>query len=217
MIAVEIGIYTHRWSELQVRAIESIARHTKRHQYSILVTQREGNCHQNMNRLWRRFSAPFAIMMDEDVEVLQDGWLDGLLAALESDAEVGVMGCTAIWQRVLGLPDPGLPELSYEPWIPAHVMAFKRDRVPFLHFDEAIPGQMGMTEVDACLQLARRGLRAAKNGNVVVYHPARDDDETRRVEQRPLVSQQKEWFPDQVRYMREKWGAHFERTVLGAG
>jgi len=64
-MTVEIGSYTRRGSALHV-----IARHTKRHQYSIKVTQRER-------------------------------------------------------------PDAKLPELSYEPFGPAYVMAFKCDSLPF--------------------------------------------------------------------------------------
>lgn len=215
MTEVEIGIYTHRWSELQVQAIESIAAHTKRHQYSIVVCQTPGNCHQNLNRLWSRFSAPYVVVIDEDVEVLQDGWLDGLLRALDADPELGLVSCNPLAQRPLSIAEPDRVRLTYMTWVPAHVMAFKRERVPFLQFDEAIPGQMGMTDVDACLQLRNNGLRVAVNTEVVVYHPVRDDDETRLREQRPSTGQQRRWFPAQVEYMRGKWGGLFESVMNG--
>lgn len=213
MTEVEIGIYTHRWSELQVRALESIARHTKQHQYSVLVTQVDGNCHQNMNRLWRRFSAPYVIMLDEDVEILQDGWLAGLLAALEADPELGVVGCTSMGERPESVPNPARIRVDYTWWIPAYVMAFKRERVPFLQFDEGIPGRCGMTDVDACLQIQSHGLKVGLNSEVVVYHPSREDDATRVREARPLVAEQQAWFSQQTAYMKNKWGRLFERAV----
>lgn len=221
MTEVEIAIYTHRWSQLQVSAIEGIARHTKTRQYSIVVTQKPGNCHQNMNRVWRRCSAPYVVLMDEDAWVLQDGWLDALIANLDDDPELGVVGCREIKDPALALtlphPEPKPVKPIEKLWIPAYVMAFKRERVaPFLRFDEAIPGDMGMTDTDACLQIRLDGrLKVGQNPEVVVYHPARDDDETRIREQRPFTSQQKLWFVDQVAYMRQKWGAEYERLLRG--
>ena len=212
---VQIGIYTHRWSHLQVRAVEAIARHTKTEQYSILVTQSAGTCHENMNRLWRRFSAPYVVLMDEDVVVLQDNWLKGLIGALEADGELGVVGCSEDKRPPTAVREPESIKLSYRTWIPAYVMAFKRERVPFLCFDEAIPGRMGMTDVDACLQLLDHGLRVGTIPEIVVYHPNRDDDASRLEEARPRVGEQRAWYPEQVAYMRAKWGDLFART-LGA-
>ena len=220
MTEVEIGIYTHRWSEWQVRCIESIARHTKSHQYSILMTQKTGNCHQNMNRLWRRFTAPYVIMLDEDVTILQDGWLESLIKGLESNDKIGVLGAMDIKFGLDiegGIPEPSSPHYSskstinFKRWIPAYLMAFKLSRVPFLRFDEAIPGDMGMTDVDACCQIDTNGLLVAVNSEVLVYHPARDDDETRKKEQRPSRGWQELWYPAQVAYMQQKWGDLFER------
>lgn len=208
MTDVEIGIYTHRWSELQVRAIESIARRTRHHQYSILVTQQPGNCHENMNRIWRRFSARYVVLMDEDVVVLQDGWLDSLIGALRADASVGVVGCNEVKLRPQSVSEPTHATVSYPGWIPAYVMAFERERVPFLAFDENIPGQIGMTDLDACLQIRDRGLQVALHPEVVVYHPIRDDAETR-----PRQEKLKQWHPEQIAYMRMKWGSLFERML----
>jgi len=213
MTEVEIGIYTHRWSELQVRAIESIARHTKTHQYSILVTQQPGNCHENMNRLWRRFSARYVVLMDEDVVVLQDGWLDGLIGALRADSNLGVVGCNEVKSVPPSVSEPRQATLMYPSWIAAYVMAFERERVPFLVFDEGIPGQMGMTDLDACLQIRDHGLQVGMHPEVIVYHPIRDDDDVRRREQRPTLDKLREWCPEQVAYMRMKWGGFFERMT----
>lgn len=216
---VELGTYTHRWSPLQVSLMESVAKHTKKRQYSFLVTQRPGNCHQSMNRLWRRFSAPYVVMMDEDVQILQDGWLDSLIEALDKTPDLGVVGCYELKTPAqLQAHEPREPKgfkLDYREWIPAYVMAFKLDRVkPFLHFDEAIPGQMGMTDLDACMQITHNHLRVAFNSEVIVYHPMRDDNETRTREERPFTSQQEAWYRDQCEYMGRKWGEAFWR-ILG--
>lgn len=209
---VELATYTHRWSELQVRLMTSVAKHTKTHQYSFLVTQKPGNCHQNMNRIWRRLTAAYVVLMDEDVVILQDGWLASLIESLESDEKIGVVGCAEVKTLPAIVPEPGKVTLDFQMWIPAYVMAFKRERVPFLRFDEAIPGQMGMTDLDACLQIVDKGLKVAVNPQVVVFHPNRDDDAIRVREQRPLIRQQEDWFRLQSAYMNEKWGDLWKRV-----
>ncbi len=178
----------------------------------MLVQQTAGTCAQNLNRLWRRFSAPFVVLLDEDVSILQDGWLEALLEVLESRDDIGVVGCESVGEEHLAyVAEPVRPALvGVHPWVPAYVMAFQRDRVPFLQFDEAIPGDMGMTDVDACLQVRSRGLFVCSRSDVVVWHPCRDADETRKLEERPTVSQQQSWYPNQIAYMRSKWGRVFE-------
>jgi len=219
MTEVEICIYTHRWSDLQLKAMASIALHTKERQYSVIVTQKPGTCHQNMNRVWRRTSAPYVVLMDEDVCVLQDGWLERLIDNLDEDPLLGVVGCREVKDlkdALEKMPEPQRSMPKPKHWIPAYVMAFKRERVaPFLWFDEAIPGDMGMTDLDACIQIVDHDLKVAQNQEVVVYHPMRDDDETRIRERRPLTRQQEVWHREQLAYMRQKWGPKFERLLWG--
>lgn len=222
---VDLGTYCHRWSPLQVRLMNSVALHTKTHQYAFHVVQRHGNCHQNFDRLWRRMTAPYVVIMDEDVEILQDGWLDALIRSLDENPKLGVVGAKDLKVRPTFAPSeptlasPGevtwiTPPLLRVNWIPAFLMAFKRERVaPFLKADLAIPGQMGMTDLDLCLQIQDKGLEVAINQQVVVYHPSRDDDAIRVSEQRPLISQQEAWFPQQVAYMRQKWGDLWDRLI----
>ena len=212
---VDCGLYCHRWSNWQVKLINSIAQHTKSHQYAIHVVQKRGNCHVNMGRLLRRFTAPYCVIMDEDALVLQDRWLDGLIWALEKDQTLGLVGCKDVKheEEILRVQEPGQFTIRDTPWIPGFLMAFKRERVEFLRPDEAIPGDMGMTDVDLCAQVRSQGLRVAVVPEIIVYHPARDDDETRRIEERPTLARQEEWFPLQQAYMREKWGDLFRRMT----
>lgn len=208
---VDIGVYMHRWSELQVNCIRSIAEHT-RSSYNLIVVCEPGSCHRNMNRVLERSTADFMILMDEDVEIYQANWLDILLADLEPK-DVGVVGTFVGRSRdAMAAWSPDHPvEGTWpqeRPWIPAHVMAFPMHRVrDFLRFDECIPWVMGMTDVDACLQIRHHNLRVFTDRRVVVYHPTRDDDETRNVEERPKVSEQQKWFPEQLAYMQKKWGS----------
>lgn len=215
--SVDILNYQHRWSNWQVRLLTSIAKHTKDIQYSIHVVQKEGSCHKNINRALRRVTAPYFVIMDEDAEVLQDGWLAGLCQALESDEKLGVVGARDVKTEIERdrVEEPSGVVLERVSWIPGFCMAFKRDRVmEFLRADEAIPGDMGMTDLDLCAQIQSQGLRVARNREVVVYHPARDDDETRAIERRPTLAKQEEWFPLQTAYMQEKWGDLF-RSMVG--
>lgn len=220
MTDVSLVVYQHRWSELQVRCLTSIARHTKRLQYDVIVVQKEGNCAKNMNRGWGRAKAPYVVMLDEDVVILQDEWLETLIDVLRNDPKAGVIGCkeTKLLEEadLLEAENTVQPTLLAEvrSWLPAYVTCYARERVgEFLEFDEAIPGQMGMSDLDACLQITAKGLKCLYHPGVTVYHPARDDDETRLREQRPLTRQQQEWFPEQVSYMNVKWGEHFRRST----
>jgi GT2 family glycosyltransferase len=182
-----------------------------------VVVQKAGTAHQNLNRVRERLRAPYTCILDEDVEILQDGWIERLIADLEANPAVGLVGCAEIKEESAKisiprlLPDVGpLRRLS---WIPAYCMVFPRTILEKVTFDESIPGDCGMTDVDACLQVDALGYEIAKDPEVVVYHPPRDDDETRSKEQRPTLAQQRAWFPGQVDYMIRKWGHRYTRAV----
>lgn len=215
MTEVEIVIYTHRWSALQVEAITSIALRTMSNiKYSIIVQQEPVSAHENMARAWKRVSAPYVVYLDEDVQVLQPRWLESLVKVLKERKDIGVLG-TEQTRSNLDL----VPQLSddlyvkKEKWIPGHVMAFDRTKVPDLAFDTNIPGRCGMTDLDACLQVRKAGYLVSVLPQVVVYHPMRDDDRTRKIEGRPLISEMKSWYLDQHIYMLSKWGDFYRDAI----
>lgn len=208
---IDIGVYCHRFSDFQVDCISSVAQHTKQ-SYNLIVVCEPGSCHKNMNRVLDRSMGDYLILMDEDVQIEQDNWLDLLTGDLESVKDAGVVGtfvarsqaALQAWSPEMATPGTWPEERT---WIPAHVMCFDMRRVrEFLRFDECIPWIMGMTDVDACLQIRHIGLRVMIDRRVVVYHPTRDDEETRAKEQRPTIAEQQKYFPDQFQYMSNKWG-----------
>jgi len=205
-----VCIWTHRWSPLIERCAAGVARHT-RGDYDLIVVCREGTCHQNMNRALARSRSRYTVFLDDDVEILTDGWLEHLLADLAAEETLGVVGC-------LEVKDPFAKALYREQperftrdcvervtWIPAYVMCFDRGRFPCLRFDERIPGAKGMTDVDACLQLRRHGLGVALDRRVVVYHPHKTP-EMRHSDGVPTEEEERAWFEKQREYMAEKWG-----------
>lgn len=207
---VDIGIYSHRLSYLAEMCARSIVRHTNQ-SYNLIIVCEPGSCHQNMNRVLDRSTQDILILMDEDVQILQDNWLD-LLVSEVSKPKIGVVGTFVArnadarnsWMEHPENPGDWPRERE---WIPAHVMCFDMRKCrDFLRFDESIPWIMGMTDVDACVQLKSNGLKRMVDGRVVVYHPTRDRDEDRRREKRPTIKEQEEHYLSQVNYMMDKWG-----------
>lgn len=211
----DLAIYTHRWSGWQVRCAESIFDHTKR-SFNLILVCEPGSCHQNMNRALRRSTSRYLCLIDEDVCIHQDHWLDVLLDTLATKPKAAVVGCPDVKEfddlghaLLMAQPDASIEEVR---WLPAHVLMFDREKIPDLCFDEAIPGQMCMTDLDACLQATSRGLKVYRDNRTVVYHPMRNDPETRRAEQRPTCEEQERWFPEQLVYMEKKWGELFRQS-----
>ncbi|MFH0962963.1 MAG: glycosyltransferase [Planctomycetota bacterium] len=205
----DIAVWTHRWSPLLVRCVESVARRT-RGSYNLIVVCEPGNCHRNMNRVLARSRSRYLVFLDEDVEILDDSWLDRLLEDLRDHDGLGVVGCREIkdpFARALYLDRPDLvlaappAPLDFVSWIPAYCMCLDRGRFPTLSFDERIPGDKGMTDVDACLQLRSHGLSVARDNRFAVYHPAKSASERMRCAAREF-----EWFRAQRDYMTSKWG-----------
>ena len=206
----EVAIWTHRWSPFIGKCAASVARHT-RGSYSLLVVCEPGTCHENMNRVLARSRSRYVVFLDEDVEILTHGWLDRLVRDLAQDERLGAVGCAEVkdgFARALYLngarrAQGGLVERT---WIPAYVMAFDRVRYPLLRFDERIPGDKGMTDVDACLQLRRHGFKVACDRRVVVYHPHKTPAQ-RGKDGVPTQEDELAWFSAQRAYMTEKWGS----------
>ena len=217
----DIVIWTHRWSPFIEKCAASVAKRT-RGSYSILVVCEPGSCHENMNRALARTRSRYVVLLDEDVEVLTDGWLDILLGDLRSDETLGVVGAAevkdmfgrAMYQNGSNRSIDG-PQART--WIPAYVMAFDRQRCPTLVFDERIPGLKGMTDVDACLQIRRHGLTVATDPRVMVYHPHKTPAQ-RGHDGCPTQADELAWYEKQRAYMADKWGETYtgDRTLCPA-
>ena len=213
MNGIDIAIWTHRWSDWLPKCAQSVAQHT-RQSYNLIVVCEPGNCHENMNRVLARSHGRYLVFLDEDVEILDDDWLSLLVSDLVAYSDLGVVGCREAkdeFQRAFYRQDraKALSEfptgLSFTTWIPAFVMVFDRQRYPTLHFDENIPGDKGMTDVDACLQLRQHGLRVAVDNRLAVYHPSRLEADRGR-NGVPKKEDELAWFEKQRDYMAAKWG-----------
>lgn len=212
----DIAIWTHRWTPLLPRCAESVVAHA-RGNYNLVIVCEPGTCHQNMNRVLLRSRSRYTVFLDEDVEILDNGWLDVLLSDLHDAPDLGVVGCREIkdeFERALyghtrnvflaTLKEP----VAFVTWVPAYVMVFDRSRCASLSFDEAIPGAKGMTDVDACLQIRKHGLRVGIDNRVCVYHPHKRPQD-RGVNGVPTKAEELAWFEKQRAYMTEKWGAMY--------
>jgi hypothetical protein len=207
-----IAVWTFRYSDLQVRCIESVARHTFG-SYNLMLVCEPGNCHVNMQRVLDRNTSRYLCFLDEDVEILQPGWLDVLIADLEDYPDVGVVGCREFKDKKdrdelvqLGGPIAMTLEnpLNFRTWIAAYVMVFDMERCAGIEVDQNIPGHKGMTDVDLCFQVRAKDLKVARDERIVVYHPFKNRAEQARYDL-PDEEVVLGWFPAQREYMKKKW------------
>lgn len=208
MVDLTVSTYCHRWSHWQVRAAESVARHT-RHSYRWLQICEPGSAHVNLNRVFERCTSRYLVILDEDAALTQDSWLDSFLDTIKRD-DVGMVGCFA--KRTTYQQPPDL-KTHVVPWTPGYFMGFDLRRTPHIRADESIPGANGMTDVDLAMQLRQMDLLTVQDNRISVYHPQRDEDEIRKIEERPTMKLQAIWYQDQVSYMRQKWGDGFDQFV----
>jgi len=215
VIDLEIAIYCHRFSHWQVSAAESVARYTRRSHRLIQITEK-GSAHVNLNRVLEAAQARYLVILDEDSALTQDDWADSFLETV-GRPEVGLVGA---FQKRSYYQEPPDQNLHIVPWTPGYFMGFDREKIPHCRFDESIPGLNGMTDVDFCLQVRQFDpLQIVQDYRIGIYHPQRDEDEIRAVEERPTVKQQAAWYHDQMEYMRHKWGPGFDdyvRSYFGA-
>ncbi len=203
-----IAIYAHRFSDLQVRAIESIARNTEQ-SYNLLIVCEPGTAHENMNRVFDRCSTRYLIFADEDIEILQRNWLDLMLETLTEHDDVGIVGV-----REIKRPEQRAGFINYEwhggnhldvaSWVPAYLMGFDMERCGDIRADEKIPGLFQMTDVDLCYSVRSRGLKVVVDNRIIVYHPLKMPEEIVKYRS-PSIEEMKSWYEPQRQYMISKW------------
>jgi hypothetical protein len=214
VIDLDVATYSHRHSHWQIQAAESVARYTKQ-SYRFIQICEPGSAHVNLNRVLEQSTAPYLVILDEDASLVSEIWLSCFLQTI-ARPDVGLVGA---FQKRSTYQEPPDLETHVVPWTPGYFMGIDRQKFPELRFDEAIPGANGMTDVDFCLQIRERELQIVQDYRIQVYHPQRDEDEIRAVEERPTIKQQAIWYHDQMEYMRHKWGVWFDdyvRSYFGA-
>lgn len=205
---------------------ESVVSHTgiisdKTVEYEFHRMIHPANAHVNMNLAYRTGSARYVCLLDEDVQILTQDWIYHLLRDIASDESIGVVGSAEvkdpIGKQAYLLQTDGeyrSRRISVEPWIPAFVMLFDRERTPWLEFDEDLPGRKGMTDVDACLQLNAHGLCCVRDSGVMVYHPHKGDEASRIRDKTTTKAEEMECFEAQRQYMLRKWGEAYRDAVV---
>lgn len=191
-----------------MRCAESVARHT-RASYRFIQVCEPGSAHANLNRIFERSTSRYLVILDEDASLTHDSWLDSFLETIKRD-DVGMVGGFA--KRTTYQQPPDLKS-HVVPWTPGYFMGFDRQRTPHIRADESIPGANGMTDVDLCLQLRQMELLTVQDNRIQVLHPQRDEDEIRKIEERPTMKQQALWYHEQIDYMRQKWGPDIDRFL----
>lgn len=206
----EFVVFSHRPHPEQARLAEALVR-TTAHTVRLTVLREPGTAHQNMNRaLDIAGRTRYVFLMDEDAIPLQPGWVPAMLSTI-GRGDAGLVGCRdartpeEVTEAVKVGVQPGPVEAVQ--WLPGYVMLVDRQRTAGLRIDEAIPGRLGMSDKDFCLQIRARGLRIYKHLGVVVEHLDKPpDDVIRKARDVSLFSENLANFELQVAYMNQKYG-----------
>jgi GT2 family glycosyltransferase len=184
-----------------------------------------------LNLAIARSTSRFMIIMDDDVEILTDGWLRVLTEILRTHDRLGEVTPLEIKTKVdradffeLGherywytyFPGGNPPRIMETNWNAGYIMAIDREKVT-VYADEQIPGTVGMADVDISLQVRDAGFDTAMTSEFTVYHPWKHPDgikcdgspREREYREKYQIYQEEELpelFQQQCDYMRQKWG-----------
>ncbi len=219
MTDVTIGIFMRRVGPDHAMQMASLAERTKR-SFVLQYIYEEGTAHANINKVIDNCNTRYCCICDDDVEFLDDNWLDTLLNTLKSNNEVGAIVPIEIkteeqrqsykangWNPEVIRPQPLLRECG---WLPGYVFLFDRKRTPELRADEGIPGPSGMSDLDLSLQVRAAGYKCVLTAETVVFHRIKPLDPEWR-EKYDIVQEFElsSLNAQQVAYMRKKWGSFF--------
>lgn len=213
----ELAIYAHRPHPEYFKAsagsmVSGLTKTTR-----VLVWISPGSVHENMARAWEASSARYFAFVDEDVEFLDQGWLDVLIADLEANPSMAAVATAQVkeeehkfdyemWaeNHPMETREAGLQVVK---WAPAHVLLVDRSKVPNVTPDVNIPGVKGMSDLDFCLQIRAAGYEVGIDSRVVVYHPHKAFADIERLKlDNPTLGDEQQIFPQQALYMAKKWG-----------
>jgi hypothetical protein len=140
--------------------------------------------------------------MDEDIVLLHDDWFERLEEDLLDDPKLAIVGCAEIKEPTDDWP---IPSLRRVPWIAAYLIAVDRKKLPWASYDENMPGLLGMTDVDLCLQARNAGYDVGCDTGVVVLHQKLPELKDPEIHDHRSTFRQNE-MKLQFAYMYEKWG-----------
>lgn len=207
----EAILFAHRAHSDQARLAESLMRTTES-TVRLTVMREPGTCHVNMQRALEAARARYLLLLDEDVEFLQKGWLHRLLTAVAAP-DAGLVGCSEVKdeagrEKILReLPEAAEGPVVKPHMVPAYVMMIDTQRCKGLKFDVDMPGLKGMSDTDFCYQVHSRGLRVYRHEGVYVFHPHKSQvDRERAAAGYTTLVQERAWFHEQVARMDARWG-----------
>ena len=210
-------MFMHRVGPLHEKQMASLAKYTKQSFRLIYVFDSTKNAHEAFNVALRQANSRFVVAMDDDLLLLEDGWLEKLVGCLERHDDVAMI-CpnelkttedVTLFQN--GLLNPKQPKLIELTWNAGYIMAFDMEKVPDICADENIPGRVRMTDVDLCFQVRRMGYKVCRSYHTSVFHPWKPDDSNWRVENAvETVEELKDIYAAQKDYMKQKWDNMFE-------
>lgn len=217
----DIGIYTRIVSANHGKQFASLAAKT-RMSFNLIYVFEDATAHENINKVLARGTSRWLVLMDNDVEIVTDLWLEKLLEiitryddlALVNPLEIKDQSDLEQYLASDASKDIGRRELLITTWNPAYTMMIDRSKLDGLQADEKIPGRLGMTDVDLCLQIQAQGFKVAKTPEVIVFHPWKPHDPKSRIDMdSPTEDELPELHKQQVSYMRKKWGDFFTRNL----
>lgn len=173
-IALVIPIQRH--TEQLDRTLNSIEKHTNNYRI-VLVEEPTLNVSEARQQAWDALSGTrYICWLDDDSEMVHDGWLDEMFKTLEANHDAGAVFGGEWWgteQRTPIVPVTGETEIAYGP---AACMLMDRRRIPTsVRWDSNIglrSGWLGgdFEEVDYCYRLRREGMRLVRCTRALFHH-----------------------------------------------
>jgi hypothetical protein len=173
---IALTIPIQRQTEQLERTLKSIEQHTENYRL-VLVEEPTLNVSEARQQAWDALAdVRYVCWLDDDSEMVHDGWLDEMFKTLDANPEAGAVFGGEWWgdeERTPIVPVAGEAEVAYGP---AACMLMDRERIPAsVQWDSNIglrSGWLGgdFEEVDYCFRLRREGLRLLRCTNALFHH-----------------------------------------------
>jgi len=218
----DILMFMRRVGPYHEEQMASIARHTKQSYTLVLGWNPEVTSFVAMNLAFARRTSRFTVLLDDDVILMDDGWLQHLVDVLLQHDDVAIVVPSEIKQpgeynsyleerKTSSMQPTPLLEMT---WMPGYTMAIDWEKVPDLRCDEEIPGRYRMNDVDLCLQVRSMGYKVVLDRTFAVYHLEKIDSlDWKRKNDLMLPEEEIPLHRQQVRYMAQKWGNFYSRSL----
>jgi len=211
----DIVMFMRRVNYTYPDQLASLAR-TCLHPYNLLVQYDEDSTSfEAINRCLKRSKSRYVCICDDDLEFIDENWLPKLIEVMQQHEDIGMLVPIEFKkpEEVEAWRSLGSEELQSRhhwvtsvSWAAGYVMLFDRERTPWIHMDENIPGRVQMSDLDMSLQVRDAGYNVAITAATVVHHIPKPQTPEYIEQYGDWGVEQTKFYDEQCAYMEHKWG-----------